>query len=129
LAMHNAYWEPVRERLRPQALALVDRSAFASGWGEGTVGVRVIAVPAAEVARQLGFEGAAAMVALGAFAATSSLVSVTSLVDAVSRVLPPYRKQQAKLNAQAVRAGSELVTAIWPLPWSRLDTNPVGAER
>lgn len=123
LAMHASYWPPVRACLRPGAVAVLDASALATAGGlrpgrDETV--RVISVPAAEVARGLGFEGAGAMVALGALATATAMVGVAALEDAVARVLPPYRKQQAVLNGRAVRAGSELVEPLPSLPWPPL---------
>ncbi len=118
LAMHHEYWPAVRDRLRPGGVAVLDRSVFR---GEtGLVDVRVVEVEASAVAAGLGTPMAGSMVALGALAAASGLTGVEALVEASGRVLPPYRRQHAAANAEALRAGFALADvaerSLWSLP-------------
>jgi Pyruvate/2-oxoacid:ferredoxin oxidoreductase gamma subunit len=57
----------------------------------------------------------AAMVLTGAFVATTGLVELASLVDAMTESLPPYRRQHIEANAAALRRGFETVgTGVAP---------------
>jgi 2-oxoglutarate ferredoxin oxidoreductase subunit gamma len=103
IAMHHRFWEPVRAKLRPGALVLVNAPVF-----EGEVGgesVRVLRVPAGEIAGQTGSPLAASLVLVGCFAGVTRLVGIEALVEAMRDSLPPYRRQHAAGNEQALRAG------------------------
>jgi Pyruvate/2-oxoacid:ferredoxin oxidoreductase gamma subunit len=58
------------------------------------------------------------MVALGAFAAATRIVTLESLVDAAHHVLPSYRAQHAEKNARALTAGWELVAEPLVPAWA-----------
>jgi Pyruvate/2-oxoacid:ferredoxin oxidoreductase gamma subunit len=116
IALHHDYWPEVRDRLRPGGLVVVDSSVF-----RGTLDAEsssVLEVPATTIATEAGFAQAASMVALGAFAAATHLVTLESLTDAAHRVLPSYRAQHAGSNARALTIGWGLVDAplfpAWP---------------
>ena len=69
------------------------------------------------MATDLGTPQAASMVALGAFAAATGIVSLEALVAATATVLPPYRAQHAEGNADAsapVSLVAALVAPAWP---------------
>jgi Pyruvate/2-oxoacid:ferredoxin oxidoreductase gamma subunit len=103
IAMHHRFWEPVRAKLRRGALVLVNAPVF-----DGEVGgeaVRVLRVPAGEIAGAAGAPLAASLVLAGCFAAVSGLVGIESLVAAMRDSLPPYRRQHAAGNEHALRAG------------------------
>ena len=121
LAMHPEYWAPVRDRLRPGGFALLDAGLFHE---EVEVpGCTVIRVDATGVASGLGSVQAAAMVAIGAFAAATGLVGQDALVGATAKVLPSYRAEHAAANARAVAAGFDLVSGVVVPAWSE----PAGA--
>jgi Pyruvate/2-oxoacid:ferredoxin oxidoreductase gamma subunit len=116
IALHHLFWPHERDRLRPGGIVVVDSSVF-----RGDVGApdsTVIPVPATELATEAGFSQAGAMVALGAFAAATAIVTLESLTEAAFEVLPSYRAQHAEKNARALRVGWELVEAplvpAWP---------------
>lgn len=125
LAMHHEYWPGVRDRIRPGGVVVVDTSVFQGD--PGLPECTVVGVEASTVATDMGNARAAAMVALGAYAAATGLVSLVALVEATAAVLPPYRAQHAAANAEAVRAGFALVedpvVAAWAVP------TPSGAPR
>ena len=107
LAMHHEYWEPLRTRLRPGALVLVNAGLF-----EGELDrevCRVFDVPATRLATELGGAMAASMVMTGAYAAVTGLVELASLDRAMRDSLPSYRQQHADQNAQALQRGFEAV--------------------
>ncbi|MBV8958523.1 MAG: 2-oxoacid:acceptor oxidoreductase family protein, partial [Actinobacteria bacterium] len=60
---------------------------------------------ATELATQVGNPLSAAMVMAGAYAASTGLVALDALVDAVAASLPPYRQQHVDVNVAALRAG------------------------
>jgi 2-oxoglutarate ferredoxin oxidoreductase subunit gamma len=107
IALHHDFWPEERDRLRPGGIVVVDSSVF-----RGEVGApdsTVIAVPATQLAADAGFAQAGAMIALGAFAAATGIVTLESLTAAAHEVLPSYRAQHAEKNARALHAGWELV--------------------
>src|SRR5581483_11100358 len=84
------YWEPLRARLVPDAVVVVNSSLF-----EEPVDLpRVFEVPATEVAtEQLGNPMAVSMVATGAYVALTGLVTLDSAIAAMRESLPAYRRQ------------------------------------
>ena len=107
IAMHHAYWPDVRRLVRPGGVVVIDSSVF-----RGEVGLpecAVVEIPASTVATDMGSPQAGSMVALGAYAAATGLVTLDALLGAAAEVLPPYRAQHAEANAAALRAGFDLV--------------------
>ena len=116
LAMHHQFWEPVRDKLRPGGVAMVNSPAF-----EGELDRerhRVFEVPATPIAAGLGGAMASSLVLAGAFAATTGLVELPSLIEAMRESLPPYRRQHLELNQAALAAGFEAgspgAAPAWP---------------
>ena len=72
-------------------------------------GVRVVAVPATDLAQEIGQPLGASMVALGALAAATGLVGVDALGAALADVLPPHRRQHVDANRRCVVRGAEHV--------------------
>ena len=61
---------------------------------------------------------ASSLVLAGAFAATTGLVELPSLIEAMRESLPPYRRQHLELNQAALAAGFEAgspgAAPAWP---------------
>jgi 2-oxoglutarate ferredoxin oxidoreductase subunit gamma len=116
VAMHHQYWDDVGRRLVPGSVVIVDSSVFKGDAGRADL--VVVPVAATETAAELANSRGGSMVALGALSAATGIVSVDSLVAATGAVLPPYRAQHAKANAEAIRAGYALVRdrvlEAWP---------------
>jgi Pyruvate/2-oxoacid:ferredoxin oxidoreductase gamma subunit len=112
LAMHPAGLAALEKKMRPGGVLLVNSSLVADppAWH----GIRPIAVPATEVAKALGQVMGAGMVALGAFAAATGIVSVDALDAALAEVLPPHRRTLAETNRRAIARGAEWVGACAP---------------
>ena len=114
--MHHEYWEPVLQRLRPNAVVLVNTTVFdfSVDWSR----YRLVEVPASDVAVDVGSVQAASMVMIGAYAAATGVVRLVSLIEAVEQSLPSYRAQHRARNVTALRAGHGLVPAdiapAWP---------------
>jgi len=103
VGLHHGFWEPVRRKLRPGAVVVLNASLF-----EGDVdrsAQRVFDVPATRLATEVGNAMSASMVLIGALAGVTDLVRVESLVEAMLESLPPYRRQHAEVNESALRAG------------------------
>ncbi|HSL93915.1 MAG TPA: 2-oxoacid:acceptor oxidoreductase family protein [Bacillota bacterium] len=67
--------------------------------------IKVIAVPANEVAQELGNTRVANMVALGAFVQATGAVGDDSIAAALKKALPAHRQDLLPLNMQAIEKG------------------------
>jgi 2-oxoglutarate ferredoxin oxidoreductase subunit gamma len=72
--------------------------------------VNIIAVPANEIAVELGEPRVANMVVLGALLAATKVVTVENIMTSLKKVLPAHRHHLLPLNEQAVNKGMELVS-------------------
>ena len=116
LAMHHMSWGSVGAKLRPAGFLFTDSNVFQAGTGHAGP---ALALPAIAMATQAGLPQAGAMVALGAFAAATGIVSLQALLDVAEEVLPPYRRQFAEANRRALALGHAAVAgmlcAAWPI--------------
>ena len=114
LVLHPRYWEPVRARLVPDAVVVLNSSLC-----EEPVDLpNVFEVPATQVASEdLGNPMAVSMVATGAYVALTGLVGLESAIAAMEESLPSYRRQHAEANAGALRAGAALVEPLAAPAW------------
>jgi 2-oxoglutarate ferredoxin oxidoreductase subunit gamma len=115
IAMHHEYWPDVRARLRPGGVAVVDTGIFRGDPASGDV--TIVGLEATTIATDLGNAMGGSMVALGAFASATGLVTLDALLGAAAEVLPPYRAAHAEANATCLRAGYEHVTAPVATAW------------
>ncbi len=70
--------------------------------------IEVVDVPASRIADEIGNPRSANMIMLGAFTKKSNLVSLSSLVDALTSTLKNKQKLIA-INEKALKAGYDLV--------------------
>lgn len=75
-------------------------------------------MPATDIAADAGIAQAGSMVALGAFVAATNIVRLASLLAVAEEVLPPYRRQFAKANREALRLGYAAVEQAVCEAWS-----------
>lgn len=108
ILMHHDYWQPVRARLRPGSVVLVNTSVFERR-DELDPSWHVVEVPATDIAVDVGSILTASLVMLGAYAATTSIVRLESLQAAVADALPSYRQQHVPVNVAALEAGHRSV--------------------
>ena len=120
IAMHDEFWAPLEPKLRPDALVLVNDATFTT---EITAPATVIRVPATNVATDIGNPLGGAMVMLGAYAGTTGIVELTSLIEAMRESIPPYRTQHIEANEKALRAGWDLLPASAHQAWERSAAN------
>jgi 2-oxoglutarate ferredoxin oxidoreductase subunit gamma len=71
-----------------------------------------IAVPANDIAQEIGNPTVANMVALGALVATSRILPLALVIQAMRDHLPPAKVALLKDNEQALHRGAALVEAI-----------------
>jgi 2-oxoglutarate ferredoxin oxidoreductase subunit gamma len=105
IVMHDKFGGPIPERLRAGGLLAVNSSIVdpvAAG-----ANYRLLALPATTMARELGAPQTAAFILLGAFNAVARIVEPEQLVDAMRSLLPPYRREQADVNASAIALGAD----------------------
>ncbi len=116
--MDPSFWETIRPNLARGAVVVVNSSLF-----HLTVDVddaRVFAIPASDIASELGSPMSAGFVLVAAFAAITGLVRVESLVDAMRELVPPYRTQHVAANEQAIEAGAAAAPALAVPAWPAL---------
>ncbi len=71
-----------------------------------------IAIPANDIAQEIGNPTVANMVALGALVATSQILPLATVIQAMRDHLPPAKVALLKDNEQALHQGAALVEAI-----------------
>jgi Pyruvate/2-oxoacid:ferredoxin oxidoreductase gamma subunit len=120
VAMHDQFWAPIEPKLRENGLVLVNDATFTT---EIHAAVTVLRVPATDVAAGLGNPLGGAMVMLGAYSATTGVVELASLVEAMRESIPPYRTQHIEANEQALRAGWDLLPPNEYPAWERSAAN------
>lgn len=68
--------------------------------------IRLIRVPATDIALELGSDRVANMVALGAYVAASGVVELETVAASLQDALPPHRHHLIPLNRQALDRGA-----------------------
>jgi 2-oxoglutarate ferredoxin oxidoreductase subunit gamma len=113
--MHGRYWPGVAARIRPEGL-VVYNSNVAGDISPGELAN--VAVPAGDIADEIGAPMAAGFVLLGGFAGVTGIVAVDSLVGAMRELVPPYRVQHIENNEKAIRAGASSVIPLSDPGWA-----------
>jgi 2-oxoglutarate ferredoxin oxidoreductase subunit gamma len=108
IAMHDEFWEPIEEKLRPGALVLVNDATFTH---EIAAPCDVRRIDATGIATELGHPLGASLVMAGAYAGLTAIVGADALVEAMRESIPSYRTQHIAANEQALRAGLAAVEA------------------
>jgi len=115
LAMHAEGLPKLAEKIEVGGVLLVNTSLVQRPpvWE----GVRQFGVAATDTAKAIGQPLGASMVALGAFAASTGIVSGDALAAALGDVLPPHRRQHVDANRRCLEAGAGLVAADATPAW------------
>jgi 2-oxoglutarate ferredoxin oxidoreductase subunit gamma len=118
IAMHPEGWGRLCRMLRPGGLALINTSVF-----EETVDYdgTILPLAATGMAAEAAMPQAGSMVALGAFAAATGIVSLDMLLAVCEEVLPPYRREFADANRRALTLGHGAVAALSCPAWRALE--------
>lgn len=114
VAMHHMSWPSVSAKLRVDGFLLTNTHVFA---GEVDHPGATLTMAATKLATEAGMPQAGAMVALGSFAAATSIVGLDTLLAVAEEVLPSYRRQFVEPNRTALRLGyaavERRVAAAW----------------
>lgn len=105
IALHHAFWEPLRRKLAPGAVVVLNASLFEAELDRDAQ--RVFDVPATALAGEAGSALAASMVMVSAYASVTGLVGLESLCQAMRECVPSYRREHVETNERALRAGFE----------------------
>ncbi len=115
IVVHPKFWQPVREKLRPEAVVVYDSALI------GDLGVdlaRKYPVDASLVAKEAGADRAGSLALLGAYCGVTGIVGLDALVAAMQQAVPPYRRQHLDANAKVLAAGFGVLAAgaapAWP---------------
>jgi 2-oxoglutarate ferredoxin oxidoreductase subunit gamma len=115
IVMHPMGWTGMIAKLRPGGIVLINTSVFEHPVTyEGTI----LPLAVTRLAAAAGMQQAAAMLALGAFAAATGIVKIETLHAIAEEVLPPYRRQFAAANRRALGMGYEAVASRLCAAWS-----------
>ena len=93
--------------LRPGGLVVINSSLAGTDFERDDV--KIVAVPANEIAAELGSERAVNMVLLGAFVGATGVVARRFIERALHKVLPERYHEYIPLNMAALQRGAELV--------------------
>lgn len=105
IAMSHSYWEKVGPRLRPGSLILAEETI--AGDLPDMETHQLVRVPAIALGTAAGNRLASSMAMMGAFSELTGAVSIEALQSAMQDQLPPYRRQHAGTNADAIALGAE----------------------
>ena len=86
---------------------LVQNSSLVDPALADTARIKAVMVPANDIADKLGNIRLANMVAIGAYAQATGVVTVQALIDSLPKVISAHYAKLIPLNAQAIEAGAE----------------------
>ena len=106
IVMHPEHAADVVRRIADGGLVLVNSTVCTNDMlGENRREIDVVEIPATDLAVDVGNIVAASMVMVGAYAALTGIVRSTSIEQAITSSLPPYRTQHVELNCRAAEIG------------------------
>ena len=117
IGAHPRYWDGVRAKLRNGGVAVWNADLFGDVGDAGLA--RAVPVKATTLATQLGAAQGASLVLVGALAGATGLLGLDALVAAMEESLPPYRREHAPKNAEALRAGFDAAPRGIARAWSQ----------
>lgn len=110
IAMHPQYFEHVQGMVDHGGFLLFNSSL--GGSMPERQNITQHAIPATELATELGAPIAASLCALGAFAQYTGLVDVEHLCNALNDFIPPYRHELLEVDRKALLRGAEFAKTI-----------------
>ena len=120
LAMHGDGLPKVLPKLVPGGVLVTNSSLVTEP--PAADGVHRLAVPATALAKEMGQVMGASMIALGAFAAATGIVTPAALDAALGEVLPPHRRKAIDANRACLARGAvfagEAAGSPAPVAWS-----------
>ena len=110
MAMNKASLKRFEGRLKAGGLIVYNETLI--GRVEDGQHIRLLAIPANQVASELGNPQVANMVAVGALVGALGIISFSSLSKGLARVIPSYRHALIPLNEEAIRRGMDPVQRL-----------------
>ncbi|MBP7784555.1 MAG: 2-oxoacid:acceptor oxidoreductase family protein [Firmicutes bacterium] len=107
IVMNRPSLDRFEQAVRPGGL-LIYNSSLIDRKPERT-DIRVIAVPAVELAREVGSDRVANMCVLGVYLAATAVVALESVAECLKEVLPERRHDLIPLNLKALARGASMV--------------------
>lgn len=107
IVMNRPSLEKFEDRVRPGGILIVDSSMVDRPVKRKDIDA--YAIPAKEIANDLGNVKTANMVLLGALLELTGVVSRDSLIDCLKEVLPPSKQRNADINKQALTKGADYI--------------------
>ncbi len=107
IVMNRPSLDRFEQAVRPGGL-LIYNSSLIDREPERT-DIRIVAVPAVGMARELGSDRVANMCVLGAYLAATGVVALESVAECLKEVLPERRHDLIPLNLKALARGASLV--------------------
>ena len=116
IVMHDEYAAPTLSKLTENSLVVINADVCSSK--PNPARSTTVEIHANEIADGVGSRVAASMVLVGAYAAATGLVALSTLETAIADSLPSYRKKTVDVNVAAVRAGYETAPHDLVPAWS-----------
>lgn len=107
VVLHHEFFEPLRPKLRPGALVVLNTSLFRAELDREAY--QVVEIDATRIATALGSELAGSMVMAGGYARATGIVTLDSLQAGMRESVPSYRTQHIERNDHALAAGYDAV--------------------
>jgi 2-oxoglutarate ferredoxin oxidoreductase subunit gamma len=105
VAMNKASLDKFESAIQPGGFLLINSSLVDRD--PSRTDLKVVKVPANQIAEEAGTLQVTNMAALGAYVAGSSVVSLDSVIVALRRMIPEHRKDMLAVNEKALRRGAE----------------------
>ena len=103
MIMNNVSFERFEKRAKPQGIIILNSSLIKGGGKRKDL--EIVGIPANEIAEKVGDVRTANMVMAGALANRKSEITLTSLKEAMKRVIPERRASLIALNEKALEVG------------------------
>jgi Pyruvate/2-oxoacid:ferredoxin oxidoreductase gamma subunit len=116
IVVHPRYFDPLRTRLREDALVVVDADLLDEDFPQ--VPGECVRIEATRLSRDVDAPKSAALVLLGAYVAITGIVSHDCLEQALEAALPSYRQQTLDANRRALQMGREAVRPLSTPAWT-----------
>lgn len=106
IILNQASFDKYASRVKPGGICIVNTSLVESGdFDRGDI--ELIPIPMNDIAVQLGDARMVNMVAVGAYAAKTGVVSLQSLEEALRETLPERNHKYIPANVNAIEAGAQ----------------------
>ncbi|MFZ7102153.1 MAG: 2-oxoacid:acceptor oxidoreductase family protein [Peptococcaceae bacterium] len=107
VAMNTPSLEKFAPSVKENGVIILNSSLIT--WETGREDVKIIKIPAGDIAQKLGNERIINMVMLGALIAATDCVQIESIILSLKEKLPPHRHNLLPLNQKAIEEAMSLV--------------------